>query len=84
MVILPSGYSNKFSMHISLPNSCYMPCPSHPLSFDRHNILAEDHKLLSPSLRNIVHFAVTSSLLGPIFSSESCFETFSVYFYHLR
>jgi hypothetical protein len=33
--LFPSGFPN--NMHASSPQSCYMPCPSHPPSLDHSN-----------------------------------------------
>jgi hypothetical protein len=73
MIILPSGHSNKLLCIFHFPIRAI--CPAHLIlpHLIAIMILDEEHKLLSPSLRNVVHFAVTSSLLGPIFLSEFCF-----------
>ena len=48
-----------------LPDTCYMPRPSHPSRFNRLKILGEEYRSLSSSLCNFLHSPVTSSLLGP-------------------
>jgi hypothetical protein len=51
-------------------------CPAHLilLHLIAIIILDEGHKLLSASLRNVVHFAHTSSLLGPNFLLRILFQ----------
>ena len=57
-------------------------CPAHLilLDFITRTILGEEYKSFNFSLCNLLHSPVTSSLLGPIFSSTPCSQTPSAYF----
>ena len=49
----------------SLPQTRYMPRPSHLLDFITRTILGEHYSTLSFSLCSFLHSPLTSSLLGP-------------------
>ena len=48
-----------------LTHTHHMPSPSHSSRFVTRTILGEEYKSFSSSLCNLLHFPVTSSLLGP-------------------
>ena len=62
-----------------LPHMCYMPCPAHSSCFITWTILREEHRSLSSSFCSFLHSPLTSSLLGPIFSSTPYSQTPSAY-----
>jgi hypothetical protein len=56
-----------------LPNTCYMPRPSHSSPFYHPMILGTEYRPFSSALCNFLQSSVTSSLLGPnILLSISC------------
>jgi len=67
---LPSGsYSpvsppRPYTPHF-LTHTRYTPSPSHSSRFITRTILGEEYKSFSSSLCNLLHYPVTSSLLGP-------------------
>ena len=65
MVCFFQVYPPETSMHLSSPDTCYTPSPSHnPLLYHLNNF-DEECQAQSSSLSILLHYPVTSTLLGP-------------------
>jgi hypothetical protein len=64
--IFPSGFNTKIVyVFLPSPHACYIPRPSHRISFDHRNAFSEEYKVWSSLVNNFLHLIVTSSVLGP-------------------